>query len=313
MDNASNNTEIDLAEVSNTVKSGFKKFLLYLYYFFKKNLFILIGLFVIGAVLGYFLDKKMTSYTSEIHLKTDLNNIDYLYTKISALNSKLKNEDYLAANNINLNGVSKIEVSAIEDPYSFVAKENEKTFDLLKLFAEENDINKVVSDDNFLKNYKNHVITIYSGQPINQKEVFESLMNHLNSNDYYKKLNALTIQTSKEKISANNEMIKQINMVLENINNTKTSNSNSLLLVGESSNLSELLKMKDQLISENHAIEFTFLNNANIFKIVNADIFNVIQKERFFLFVLPLLFLGLYIFISFFRMIIGKLRQSDEK
>ena len=303
------NQEIDLEKVYLKFNSSVKKSLIKiyeLYLFFKRNAIYLFIIFILCAAAGYFLDKKGNTYQSEIYLKSNIDNVDYLYNKIDAINSKILQRDttFFLNNNIHVNDVVEIEIKPIEDPFNFVAGKDEKAFELLKLFAEENDITKVVSDKNFYKNYSNHNIIITSKSPIKFKEVHQSIIKYLNNNQYYEDFKIVIDKNTDEKIKANNLMISQIDDIIKNSNSQKDSTSSSIIMVGENSKLSDLLRMKEQLISENQKFNFIILNNTSIFKVVSVDIENIKHSKHLFIFVLPLLGVFLYLSIAFMRAIL---------
>lgn len=299
------NQEIDLDTViqkfNHSIKSTIRSFFSFLN-FIKRNLIYLLPLFILFAFLGYKLDKKSVKYSSELFIQTNFNNVEYLYSKIEAIDSKNKNKDnqYLKENNIFNKDVTNIKVKPIEDPFNFIVENSEKTFDLLKLFSEENNIEKVVADKKFYKNYKTHIITIESSQPIDFKKTYKSILNTLNSNDYYLKNMTAKNENIKEKINLNNDMIKQIDRIITETNNNDSKNyKDKILMIGENNQLSDLLKMKDDLIRENQDYRIKLINNTSIFKVISDDIDNVKIKSNLFIFVLPILSVLIYLFIAF--------------
>lgn len=304
MSENSTNQEIDLDVVfnkfSNTLKATIRKFFRFLN-FIKRNLVFLVPLFFLLAYAGYTLDKKFVTYSSQIFIKSNFNNVDYLYSKIESINSKLKTKDleYLNNHKLTLDGINKIEIAPVEDPFDFVAGKSETTFELLKLFAEENNIDKVVSAEKFYKNYNSHIITLESSEPIDLKKSYTSLLFNLNSNSYYQENMNIVNSNIKDKIKSNKGIISQIDKIITESNNGDKSAKDKIVMVGENNQLSSLLNMKDELIRENQNYNITLLNNTSIFKVISDDIENVIIKTNLFIFILPILGILAYFFIAF--------------
>ncbi|WP_413533395.1 hypothetical protein [Empedobacter brevis] len=313
-ENSSNidNSEIDLdiyaKKINNSIKKSIKSFFSFLS-FIKRNLAFLIPLFILLAYLGYFIDKKNTKYTSELYIKANFDNVEYLYSKIKSLNSKIitKDSNYFKQNKLLLNNIYNIKITPIEDPFNFISSRNDKSFDLLKLFAEENNIEKVISDKNFYKNYNNHVISIESVTPIDFRLTYKRILDNLNNNDYYTNNMSIQLKNINEKIIYNNEMISQIDKIIsKNSSENNSKSKESVVMIGENSELSALLEMKNQLIKENQEYNVDLINKTSIFKVISDDIENIRVKENFFIYLLPFLGVFIYLFIAF----IFKLRSK---
>lgn len=309
--NKSNSEVVDLQLVYNKFSKSLKSNIFDFIIFLKKYSLLIVSILVISVILGYFLDKRSQSFKSEIYIKANFENVDYLYSKIDALNSKLINKDekYIKANNLSLNKVIKVDIKPIEDAFLFIKEKDDKAFELLKLFTEENDISKVLADKKFYKNYLNHTIIITSHEPIDSKKVNESIINFINKNDYYSQLKTLVNTNNKEKINQNNIMIEQIDKIVNNTDSNKP--STSLLMVGENTQLSDLLQMKDKLISENQSLTISLANNSSIFKVISNDIENVRLKNHFYIYILPVFIFFIFIIFIFLKTI--NRRISNEK
>lgn len=309
--NKFNSEVVDLQLVYNKFSKSIKSNIFDLIIFLKKYSLLIVSILVISVILGYFLDKRSQSFKSEIYIKANFENVDYLYSKIDALNSKLINKDekYIKTNNLSLNKVIKVDIKPIEDAFLFIKEKDDKAFELLKLFTEENDISKVLADKKFYKNYLNHTIIITSHESIDSKKVNESIINFINKNDYYSQLKTLVNTNNKEKINQNNMMIEQIDKIVNNTDSNKP--STNLLMVGENTQLSDLLEMKDKLISENQSLTISLANNSSIFKVISNDIENVRLTNHFYIYILPLFIFFIFIIIILLKTI--NRRISDEK
>ena len=161
MSTNSQDQEIDLGQIGKGIKNFFNGIVNSIFdfiFFVKKKMVIIGGLFVVGVVLGYFLDQNTKKYTSEIIVAPNLGGSDYLYAKINLIKSKLKEDDKTFFKSIgisNTENILNIKIEPIIDVYAFVNTsqaiaenaQNTQNFELIKLLAESEDINKVIEDE----------------------------------------------------------------------------------------------------------------------------------------------------------------------
>ena len=113
----SDNQEIDLSMISNKINGFFGRIGTSIYrgiVFFKRNLLFTSILVVAGVGLGIFLDTTNKSYDSEIIVKPNFGSIDYLYSKIDLLESKIKERDTLFLKSIGIEKPKNINLIEIE-------------------------------------------------------------------------------------------------------------------------------------------------------------------------------------------------------
>ena len=88
--------EIDLAVVSRKI-SGYidsiGRTIFNVIKFVRRNIFVIGILFILGIVLGYFMDKSNNSYTSQIVVAPNFGSYDNLYAKVDLLQSRIAEED----------------------------------------------------------------------------------------------------------------------------------------------------------------------------------------------------------------------------
>ena len=165
MSTNSQDQEIDLSQLSKKIGGFFQKIIDSFFDFFlfiKRNIIIVGILFILGIVLGYILDRKANEYNHEIVVLPNFGSVDYLYSKINLINSKRKEGDTLFLKSIGIkepNKLGLVEVEPIIDVYRFI-QERESNFDLIKLMAEDGDIDKIIKNETTAKNYTFHLIKI---------------------------------------------------------------------------------------------------------------------------------------------------------
>jgi len=320
--NNSENQEIDLSMLSKKIgdffdgiaSSIFKGIL-----FLKRNLLWFLGLTVVGFGIGVYLDTTYKSYDSEIIVRPIFGSTDYLYSKIDLLESKIKENDTLFLKSIGIDKpktLSLIEIEPVIDIYSFVnngydknSAPNSQNFELVKLLAEDSDINKIIKDKVTSKNYTSHKIHIRTKGFILDSKVIVPILNYLNQNEYFETLRKTQIQNVTFKMLKNEEVINQINDLLNEFSNSAKTNQKSEKLVyyNENTQLNEIIKTKEILLVElgNQRMELTSLDKfiKKISSVINIKNDNVINGNL--KFVLPLFlifgFIFIYLFSSFYK------------
>lgn len=312
----SDHQEIDLTMISNKINGFFSGIGSSIYRsieFFKRNLLITGILVFSGVGLGIYLDSNNESYDSKIIVRPNFGSTEYLYNKIDLLSSKIKNSDTVFLKSIGIkdpNSIKLIKIEPIIDIYSLV-NYNEKNvpvttntinFELLKLLAEDGDVNKVIKDKATSKNYYWHTIHIATHGFATDESTIKPILAYLNNNSYFEKLKQINIQNVKENIRKNEEMIFQINAVLEKLATATDQKADKLVFYNENTDLNGILKTKQDLVlkiglqKEDLAnYESVIKNNSSILNVKNTESVNGKLKL-----VLPLLFIFGFVFIRLF-------------
>ena len=86
------NQDIDLSEISIKIRRFFENISTAIFrgfLFFRRNILWVGILFIIGAGLGFYLDKTTKVYDNEIIVSPNFGSVDYLYAKIDLISSKI--------------------------------------------------------------------------------------------------------------------------------------------------------------------------------------------------------------------------------
>lgn len=315
-----NDQEIDLRQVSQKMGQAYENFLSWIFrgfLFVKRNLIVLIILFVIGAGIGYYLDKKTNSYSSEIIVKPNYKSTDYMYSKVELLQSKIKEGDTVFLKKIGIKKSQKlsfIEIKPIVDVYKFI-ENNEQNFELIKLMAEDGDLNKIVQDKVTSKNYPFHSIYFTTGEITDQKNTVEPIINFLNDSDYYAEQKRVHIENIKMKMVSNDSIIKQIDAILNMFSkNQSGAKGSQLVYYNENTQLNEMLKTKELLIQDNANIRIELLSADYVVKL-NSSVLNIKDTKSInekMKFILPIVFILLFLIInSFLKFYKSQLRKIN--
>jgi hypothetical protein len=312
----SDNQEIDLTLISNNIKGFFDGIGTSIFrgvQFIKRKIVVIGALLVAGVGLGIYLDSNNETYDSKIIVRPNFGSTDYLYSKIDLLESKIKSHDtvFLKAIGVeNPKSLKKIEIEPIVDIYSLVnyneknaaVTPNTQNFELVKLLAEEDDINKVMKDKVTSKNYYLHTVHLVTKGFATEEKTIKPLLEFLNNNSYFDNLKKIYVENVNENIKKNEEMILQINTLLEKFSTASGQKSDKLVFYNENTELNEVLKTKQSLIYEIGTKKEQLVNYENTIK-KNSSILNIKNTESVngkFKFVLPLLFIFGFIFIHLF-------------
>jgi hypothetical protein len=300
MSTNSQEQEIDLSQIGKSITKVFQKGInkcFDLLFFIQKKLVIVLVLFVIGGGLGFYFDKE-PNYTNNIVVAPNFGSNEYLYDKINLISLKLKEKDQTFFTKIGIKNIKdfiSIDIQPINGIYNFINSESQKNnFELVKLMAEDGDLEKIIEDNTTSKNYYLHAINIKTAIAYNQKDLIDPIVNYLQQSDYFIKLQKIQQNNLEEKITANTSIINQIDQIVLSLSQNKTGSSVS---ISENTGLSDLIQKKDNLIIENQKLATNRLEFEKIIKdqdIVTNQI-NTSGANNKMKFILPLLFVLFYL------------------
>lgn len=306
--NNMDNQEIDLSQISKKIGGffeGISNKIFHLILYIRKNIVVIGILFMIGAGLGWYLDRTNKSYDNQIIVTPNFTSTDYLYSKINLINSKIKEGDTLFLKNVvgikDTKKFNKITIEPITDIYRFIGS-NPVNFEFVKLLAEDGDLKKIVDDKLTSKNYLFHNITFSTSKPTSNEATVQPLLDFLNNSEYYKKVQKEYVGNLKMKMIENDSIIGQINGVLNSFSNTVNGSqkSDKLVYYNENTQLNEVIKTKDELIKEQGSLRLQLIDTDKIIKetsstinIKNTEFIN--GKRKFFV---PIFFVVLFLVFS---------------
>ena len=311
MSTNSQDQEIDLGQIGKGIPNFFQGIInsfFDLIFFLKKKIIIVGSLFIIGVALGYFLDKN-GSYTQDILVMPNFGSNEYLYKKIEFLNSRIIENDSVFFKSIGVSNsemIGKLEIKAVNGVFQFVNQgdENKQNFELIKLMAEDGNIEEIVKEVAISKNYYLHNITFKTKEKISQKNVIDPILNYLQDGDFYKTQQKIYQKNIDNKMKFNDSLIVQIDKLILNLSFNKGGN----ISFSEEKGISELINKKDQLINEKQSLIINRSLFEEIIKIQNVSINNINTKglnHKMKLF-LPILFIFLYVIIYNFIVLYKK-------
>ena len=278
--------------------------------FIKRNIIVLTALFIVGAVIGFYLDKKIKSYNNQIIVSPNFGSTDYLYAKVNLIQAKINEGDTLFLKEIDVTNTKKfgkIEIEPIIDVYKFI-ENNKDNFELIKLLAEDGNIDKVVEKELTSKNYPFHLISFTTSKLTTENETVKPILNFLNDSQHFKQLQNEYLSNIQIKMKANDSTIAQIDGLMNQFKNRTNSNhSDKLVYFNENTQLNDIILTKEALIREQANLRISLVNWDKIIKetsvILNdKNTKGINGKMKFIIpFVMLLLFIGLKVLLRFYK------------
>lgn len=300
----SQDQEIDLGQIGKGIKnffSGVVNSFFDLLLFIKNKIIIIVVLFVIGIVLAFTLDTKV--YNHEVAVIPNFGSNEYLYKKIEQVDTKLREDDaefFKALGITSFEDVISVEIEAYPGIYSFVNnKDQENNFELIKLMAEDGNLEKIIKEEVTSKNYYNHKISIQTKRVFKKEEFITPLLKYLNLNAFYEKQQKIRQKNLTEKIALNDSLINQIDKLIFLLSSNSASGTIS---ISEKNSIPELIEKKDKLINENQQLYISEVIFDEIIKeessVINIRDYKPLLFNNKILF--PIILIALYlIFYSF--------------
>lgn len=300
------NQEIDLAVLSQKMGSALQNLNTFIFnciQFALRNIVLLLILIIVGVGLGFYLDQTQKTYDNEVIVSPNFGSVDYLYAKVELIKSKLKEKDTTFLKAIGIaesSKLSKIEIKPIIDVYSFVG-EREANFELLKLMAEDDDMRKVLEDPATSKNYRYHLISFTTKKLTSKAKTVQPLLDFLNNSTFFTKIQKEQLNNIQLKMKANEQTITQIDNFLNSLSEKGAGGAS--VFINENTQLNDVIKTKDELVREqgNHRINLVGYDKIIKESTVAINIENSTSVNGKLKFVFPLIFVGIFLGIYFFR------------
>lgn len=312
--NNSNDQEIDLNQVFQKFNQIINKIFDTFFdgiLFIKKKFLVLLVLLIVGGTLGHFLSKASKSYEQKIIVHPNFGSIEYLYNKIELVNAKLEDKDEAFFKQIGINNYKQlglISIQPIIDIYKFTSVEKEATnLEVIKLLADNKNVENVIKDKVTSKNFKKHIIEFTTKTPVGENEFIEPLMSYFNNSDYYSKLAVLAKEKSLRMLQANDSIINQIDNILDVYTKGNIQNSTKVVSLEEKNYINDLIEQKIKLLEDKTSLQIDLINEENVIKEISTttDILEITTSNRNYKYILPIIFVILFIlfrgFISFYN------------
>lgn len=308
-------SEIDLSKVKQKMRgyvSGFGVSVFNAVLFIKRNIVILALLFVVGAGLGTYLDMNSKEFKHKVIVIPNFNSIDYLYDQVDKIESKLKKGDKDFIKSIGIKDpkiFNGIEIEPVVDIYDFLTQSGadsdheEHKVELFRIISDNADVSKVLKENVTSRNYRYHQITISTSKETERAEVVDPILNLLNANPYLEQMRLESVNNLNLKVKENDSIIKQINKVVEGYSVSGSGSSASMLYYNNSTDLTQLLGLKDRLIKEQGTNRILNIDFQKVIKDIGV-VSNVAETGGLhgkLKLIFPIFFIGIFLVIVWFR------------
>lgn len=279
-----NNTqEIDLSFLKKKTVGIFENIESSIYRFIKfllKNSLIIIGIIVVGAVLGYFIDQKEgKSYKHEVVLVPNFGSSTYLYNKID---------------NLDLKGspVSSVDIEPILDIYGFITSDW-NNLEIAKYLSQNNiQINKYTPNSDVEKFYRYHLLTIKTKRKDEGGKIVDSLLTAFNNDPYFVERQKVEAENNKNLVKGLNENIVNIDKILEKFGEASIAKSD--LNIEMNPDLNSLIINRKNTITDLNRLNLLELEQGKVI-FPTSKLLNIKVKSFPKLISVPFALLGLFL------------------
>ena len=214
--------EIDLGQLFQLIGKGFNslfRVLLKIFLYLKNNIYILIGLVILGLAIGYGLNKIISKkLKTEVIVKPQMESKNYLYDVISEIQSNILAKDTLFFNSI---GINEIDFTGLEITINRVLTESSTERDLqflelLQSFENTDAIADIVRAELQNKSSFNHRITFFYKNVEKGSDFANRIMSYINSNKYFDGLLRVYRSNATNRIEQNKVLLNQVDEIIKN-------------------------------------------------------------------------------------------------
>lgn len=301
--------EIDLMQVFKILKQFFIKILKQFFSiltFYKKKWIFFSLLIVIGAVIGYFIDRSTgaTIYEQEVIIEPKHGSTSYLYSFIDKMPYRLGDERFVRSLGLepiwaeNIKSIKLEPVIVMKDVMNQLHHDyNDQTsYQILTDYAEED-----MASEKFRNFYTHHRLIVFfkSNQEYNNK-ITESILKNISDNDYFRnqidyKFSEVTFELKK-----NNASLQFIDQYLHKLTTDTTKNNQDVIILADetqTTTIAALLKQKASLLRAIKENKETLNLEKEVFNTV-SDSHVVVRKKKIYSKALMLFPFWLFILVS---------------
>lgn len=295
--NHNNSQEIDLAKLYNNITSSIALKIYNLMQFFLKNIIYIIILFVIGAGIGFYLDKQKNKlYEHQVILALNFDSSAFLYNKIENLNTEEFPE------------IASAKIEPIIDVVSFIHSK----WDNIRIaeFLSENNINihKYKKGEQTEKIYRYHLVTLKSKKEDINGSVINSFLDKLNQEPYFMNRKIIENQNIAMQIAEYEKSINDLNKIFEKLG-TELALSGNGIKIETQTQANDLLNNKQNIVEKLSELKIIQSEQSKVFYDLTR-ITNIQSNSILFTVLVPVVLLFLLFFFNGLRFIYIKYRPN---
>lgn len=313
MKNQDSSDEIDLGQLFQLIGKGFDslfKFILRVFVYLKRNIFILIGLAAVGFAVGYGLNQIVSKrQKTDVIVKPQLESKNYLYDVIDEIQANIDAKDSSFFESI---GIEEVDFAGLEITVNRVIEEGASDRDmqyleLLQSFENTDAIADIVRAELENKSSFNHRITFYYKNEELGVQFAKKVMEYINSSTYFDEVLTISRNNARGRIEQNELLLDQVDKIITNYTNNLASRNNAvsseriILDNQEQVNIADLFEYKNLLIRDIEIKKLELAEQTEPISIINFGKSHEVQKSFFGknLVLIPSILIVVFLFVSF--------------
>lgn len=325
--NANSSDEIDLGQLFQLIKTGFKNIFIWflsVFLYLKKNLITLIIIGLIGLGAGYGLSKITARLKkTEVIVKPNFESKDYLYGAVQELQSKIGSKDtiFFKGLGINLDSIPRLKLEVVpvqENDKQLNLEEDLKYLEYLGNLKDDNSIKQVVKNVVLASSYVNHKVVFYFKNASLGQDAAKKIMIYINNNIHFNELREIYLKNAYERIKENEILVEQIDVLIKNYtkalgNKSEQATGDGMVMLGgeQGLNIPSLFQLKNTLIQNTASKRIDIKQRQNIIKILNFGKPQEIEKNFFnhTLILTPIILIAMFFAFSIIKFLNKKSKE----
>lgn len=291
-----NSTEIDLSFIPQKISSIFSNVGYSVYQFIRfimRNIWILLGLVIIGVGIGFFLDKKQNKvYRHEVIVIPNFESTSFLYNYIENYKPNPKNTP-----------IVRVKIEPIVDVLQFVTVG--ENLEVAKYLSENNiQIDKYKKGNQTPLLYKEHKITIFTNGFDTDGKAVQEFIDKINQEDYFIRKGKITRENRIQMMEDYEKTIANIDAIIEKLGSDTTPRASDVT-IEMNSETNDLITTKKGLIHSLAWLKITQLEEQDI--IYQAARFsNIERSSTIFKITVPVFLILCFLGLLFVRRVFKK-------
>ena len=302
-----NTQEVDVKHLANRM-GGFYNNIIYSVYrfvqFFKKRWYVFLALIGVGVGLGMYVDAtKSYRLRHELLVVPNFGSVDYLYQKVKDYDRLDLNKKLIALNAGN--EVDKIKIEAVYDAYNYILTDPVH-FEAFKVLSERAiDLEKYSKSKLASKNFKYHMLTVYTDGFGNTDLTIDKILEDLNSDVYFNKRKQLEKVNTLAKRAEVAKSIEHINGLFQRLGSDNKVNDITMNAYPE---LADVLTAKEALLKQLNALDVQTIEQDKVVYLATKMMNIPVRPFVPYFITIPLLFIFCYIVMAYLNSKFKKLK-----
>lgn len=290
--------DVDVKHLTNRI-GGFYNNIIYTIYrfiqFTKKRWYVFMALIGIGVALGMYVDStKSYRLRHELLVVPNFGSVDYLYQKVKDYDRLTLNKNLISLNAGN--EVEKIQIEAVYDAYNYILTDPVH-FEAFKVLSERSiDLEKYSKSKLASKNFKYHMLTVYTDGFGNTDLAIDKILEDLNSDPYFNKRMQLERVNTLAKRSEVQKSIEHINGLFQRLGSDNKVNDITMNAYPE---LADVLIAKEALLKQLNALDVQTIEQDKVVYLATKMMDIPVRPFLPYFITIPLFFIFCYLVMAY--------------